>query len=274
MPLEARNFLMDLMLEGKRAIVTGGSRGIGKAIARQLAREGCDVVLGARTEGPLQEAAAELSKETGRKVVPLTVDTMSVDSIKAFVKSAADALGGVEIVMNCAARVGGAQGDIESLDENEILHDFEEKAIGYLRVAREAVPHMKQAGFGRIVNISGLAGRAPGTNMSGGARNAATIVLTKAWANALGKYNITVNAIYPGLTVTERTYENLEQQAQRENTTVEALKQALDDRALLKHATTAEDIAYFAAFLASPLSIGMTGEAIAVSGGSSTDVHY
>ncbi len=265
---------MDLKLEGKRAIITGGSRGIGKAIARQLALEGCDVALGARSEGPLKEAADEIAKETGRKVVPLTLDTMSMDSIKAFVKAAVDTLGGVEIVMNCAARVGGAQGDIESLDENEILHDFEEKAIGYLRVAREAIPHMKQAGWGRVINISGLAGRSPGTGMSGGARNAATVVLTKAWANALGKYNITVNAIYPGQTVTERTYENLEQQAKTENKTVEELKQAMDERTLLKHVTTAEDIAYFAAFLASPLAIGMTGEAIAVSGGQSADVHY
>jgi NAD(P)-dependent dehydrogenase (short-subunit alcohol dehydrogenase family) len=265
---------MDLMLEGKRAIVTGGSRGIGKAIARQLAREGCDVAIGARSEGPLKEAAAELSKETGRKFVPLTLDTMSVESIKSFVKAAGDALGGVEIVVNSAARVGGAQGDIETLDEQEILHDFEEKAIGYLRVAREAIPYMKQAGWGRIINISGSAGRSPGTNLSGGARNAAVIVLNKAWANALGKYNITVNAIYPGLTVTERTYDNLEQQAKTENKTVAELKQALDERTLLKHATTAEDIAYFAAFLASPLAIGMTGEAIAVSGGQSADVHY
>jgi NAD(P)-dependent dehydrogenase (short-subunit alcohol dehydrogenase family) len=265
---------MDLQLQGKHAIVTGGSRGIGKAIARQLALEGCDVALGARSEGPLKEAAAEISKETGRKIVPLTIDTMSVDSIQGFVRAAADSLGGIQIVVNSAARVGGAQGDIETLDEGEILHDFEEKAIGYLRDAREAIPHMKQAGWGRVINISGLAGRAPGTNLSGGARNAAVVVLTKAWANALGKYNITVNAIYPGLTVTERTYDNLAEQAKRENTTVEALKQALDERTLLKHATTAGDIAYFAAFLASPLAIGMTGEAIAVSGGQSTDVHY
>jgi NAD(P)-dependent dehydrogenase (short-subunit alcohol dehydrogenase family) len=265
---------MDLLLQGKRAIVTGGSRGIGRAIARQLALEGCDVAIGARSEGPLKQAAEELAKETGRKIVPVTFDAMSLDSIKAFVKTSADALGGAEIVVNSAARVGGAQGDIETLDEQEILNDFEEKAIGYLRVARAAIPYMKQAGFGRIINISGLAGRAPGTNLSGGARNAATVVLTKAWANALGKYNITCNAIYPGLTVTERTYTNLEEQAKKENTTVAALKQALDDRTLLKHATTAEDIAYFAAFLCSPLAIGMTGEAIAVSGGQSTDVHY
>ncbi|HWC28599.1 MAG TPA: SDR family NAD(P)-dependent oxidoreductase, partial [Dehalococcoidia bacterium] len=87
---------MDLQLQGKHAIVTGGSRGIGKAIARQLALEGCDVAIGARSEGPLKEAAAEISKETGRKIVPLTIDTMSVDSIQGFVRAAADSLGGIQ----------------------------------------------------------------------------------------------------------------------------------------------------------------------------------
>lgn len=265
---------MDLLLEGKKAIVTGGSRGIGKAIARQLAREGCDVAIGARSEAPLQEAAAEMAKDTGRRFVPVAVDTLNPESIRAFVRRASQELGGVEIVVNSAARVGGAAGDIETLDEGEILRDFEEKAIGYLRVAREAVPHMKEAGWGRIINISGLAGRAPGTNMSGGVRNASTVLLTKAWANALGKYGITVNAIYPGLTVTEATYRRWQEQAANQNTTVEALKQETDERSLLKHATTAGDIAYVAAFLCSPLAIGITGEAIAVSGGQGNDVHY
>jgi NAD(P)-dependent dehydrogenase (short-subunit alcohol dehydrogenase family) len=265
---------MDLRLEGKRAIVSGGSRGIGKAIARQLALEGCDVVLGARSEGPLRETADELAKESGRRIVPLTLDTLDPASIKSFVKQGADALGGVEIVINSAARVGGASGDIETLDESEILRDFEEKAIGYLRVAREAIPYMKQAGWGRIINISGLAGRSPGVNMSGGVRNASTVLLTKAWANALGKYNITANAIYPGLTVTEATYARWEEQARSQNTSVEALKQETEERTLLKHATTAEDIGYVAAFLCSPLAIGITGEAIAVAGGQGADVHF
>jgi NAD(P)-dependent dehydrogenase (short-subunit alcohol dehydrogenase family) len=133
---------------------------------------------------------------------------------------------------------------------------------------------MKQAGFGRIINISGLAGRSPGTNLSGGVRNASTVLMTKAWANALGKYNITVNAIYPGLTVTEATYSRWEEQARSQNTTVEALKRETDERTLLKHATTATDIGYVAAFLCSPLAIGITGEAIAVAGGQGADVHF
>jgi len=262
---------MDLLLEGKRAIVTGGSRGLGKAMARQLAREGCDVAIGARTEATLKDAAEELAKETGRKIVPLVLDVNSLDSIKAFVKASADALGGIEIVINNAAQPGGTQGDLETIDEDGLLWDFTQKAVGYLRVAREALPYMKQAGWGRVINISGLQARNPGTGVSAAARNGALIAMNKAWANALGKYGITVNAIYPGSrTVTERT----DQQAQAANKTLEQFRKEQDERALQKHHTTADDIAYFAAFLASPLAIGMTGEAIAVSGGQSVDVHY
>src|SRR5581483_11070860 len=180
---------MDLQLTGKRAVVTGGSRGIGKAIARQLAREGVDVAIGARSVGPLEETAQEIARETGRKIVPIVVDTTNVDSIKHFVRNAAEALGGgVDICVNSAARVGGATGGIEEIDEIEILKDFEEKVIGYLRVARECVPYMKANNWGRIINISGLAGRNPGTNLSGGSRNAATVNMTKALSNDLGKY--------------------------------------------------------------------------------------
>jgi NAD(P)-dependent dehydrogenase (short-subunit alcohol dehydrogenase family) len=265
---------LDLMLEGKKAIVSGGSRGIGKAIALQLAREGCDVAIGARNEGPLKETVDEIAKATGRNVAGFTVNTLDLGSIKTFVQQSAGALGGVDIVINSAARVGGAAGDIEAIDEGEILRDFEEKAIGYLRVAREAIPYMKENRWGRIINISGLAGRRPGISMSGGARNASTVIMTKAWANALGKYGINVNAIYPGQTVTEATYQRLEEQARAQNTTTEALKTEMDAKSLLNHVPTAEDIGYVAAFLCSPLAIGITGEAIAVAGGQGEDVHF
>jgi NAD(P)-dependent dehydrogenase (short-subunit alcohol dehydrogenase family) len=265
---------LDLHLEGKKAIVSGGSRGIGKAIALQLAREGCDVAIGARSTGPLQDTVREIRAATGRDIRGFSVNTLDPASIKAFVKDSAEALGGVDIVINSAARVGGAAGDIEVIDEQEILRDFEEKAIGYLRVAREAIPYMKENHWGRIINISGLAGRRPGTGMSGGARNASTVVMTKAWANALGKYGINVNCIYPGLTITEATFDRWEQQARDQNTTVDALRQKTDESTLLNHATTAEDIGYVAAFLCSPLAIGITGEAIAVAGGQGEDVHF
>jgi NAD(P)-dependent dehydrogenase (short-subunit alcohol dehydrogenase family) len=265
---------VDLQLAGKKAIVTGASRGIGRAIARQLALEGCDVAICARNEERLKQAAGELAKESGRKVVSIACDTLNAEAIKRFVDTAARELGGLHIVINNAARVGGTPGTIENVSDADVLRDFEEKVVGYLRTVQAAVPYLKQAGWGRVINISGGAGRAPGTAVSGGIRNIGTVNLTKSMANALGPYGINVNAIYPGQTITEATLERYADQAKREGTTVEALGKAADERTLLKHVVTATDIGYVVAMLCSPLTIGVHGEAIAVDGGNRTDMHY
>jgi NAD(P)-dependent dehydrogenase (short-subunit alcohol dehydrogenase family) len=140
---------MDLHLRGKLAIVTGGSRGMGKAIARQLAREGCDVAIGARNEGALREAATEIAEETRQRIMPIVVDTLNAESIRGFVRQSAEALGGVHILANCAARVGGTIPDnMDVISDDQIVKDFEEKFLGYYRCAREAAPYMKQAGWG------------------------------------------------------------------------------------------------------------------------------
>src|SRR5262245_1693170 len=98
---------MDLQLTGKRALVTGGSRGIGKAVALVLADEGCDVVIAARTPGPLEGTAAELAAASGRRVVPLTADTGSHESVATMVASTVESLGGVDILVNSAAKPMG-----------------------------------------------------------------------------------------------------------------------------------------------------------------------
>jgi len=264
---------MDLQLQGKKAVVTGGSRGIGKAIARQLAREGCDVAICARNEAPLRASAAELARDTGRKIVPVVADTMSPDDIKRFVDASAQALGGIEILINSAARVGGTPGTIETVSDADVLRDFEEKVLGYLRMAQAAVPYMKQAGWGRIVNVSGGAGRAPGMNVSGGVRNIGVASMTRSMANGLGAYGINVTCVYPGLTVTEATMERYAQQAQRDGKTVEQVAKEAAERTLIKHVVTAEDVANLVAFLCSPLAVGVNGEVIAVNGGASAEVH-
>jgi NAD(P)-dependent dehydrogenase (short-subunit alcohol dehydrogenase family) len=266
---------MDLQLQGKTAIVTGGSRGMGRAIARQLAREGCDVAIGARTAGPLREAAAEIAQETGCKVVPLMVDTLNAESIKEFVRRAADALGGVHILVNCAARVGGTIPDnMDVITDEQIVRDFEEKFLGYYRCAREAAPYMKQAGWGRIINLSGGAGRTPGTAISTPARNISCVALTKSLANTLGPFGINVNAIYPGTTITEAVLERSREQAKRQGKTLEAYLEELRQRSVIRHLVTAEDMANVVVFLCSPLAISVTGEAISVSGGANADMHY
>jgi NAD(P)-dependent dehydrogenase (short-subunit alcohol dehydrogenase family) len=265
---------LDLQIENKKAVITGASRGIGKATARRLALEGCDLVICARSDGPLQATAAELSAETGRKVIGITCDTMDDGSIRRFIAEASQQLGGIDILVNSAARVGGAPGTIETVLDTDVLKDFEEKVVGYLRCSREAIPHMKQAGWGRIINVSGGAGRNPNTAVSGGVRNTGVINLTKSMANTLGPFGINVNAIYPGQTVTEVSLERLAEQSRRENRSVDAILAEQAQATLLRHLVTAEDIANVVAFLCSPLSVSITGEAIAVNGGTSSDVHY
>ena len=266
---------MDLQLRDKKAIVTGGSAGMGKAIARQLAREGCDVVIGARTEGPLRNAAMEMAQETKRKIVPVVVDTLDNASIIRFVKQAAEALGGIHILANCAARVGGTIPDsMESITDEQIVKDFEEKFLGYYRCAREAAPYMKQAGWGRIVNLSGGAGRTPGTAISTPARNIASVSLTKSLANTLGPFGINVNAIYPGTTMTEAVLQRSRAQAERQGKSFDTYLEELRQRSVIRHLVTAEDVAQVVTFLCSPLAVSITGEAISVSGGVNADMHY
>jgi len=266
---------MDLQLQGKRAIVTGGSRGMGKAIARQLSREGCDVAIGARTAGPLREAAAEIAGETGRNIVPLIVDTLNAESIRGFIRQSAEVLGGIHILANCAARVGGTIPDnMDVISDEQIVKDFEEKFLGYYRCAREAAPHMKQVGWGRIINLSGGAGRTPGTAISTPARNISCVALTKSLANTLGPFGINVNAIYPGTTFTEAVLERSREQAKRQGKALDAYLEELRQRTLIRHLVTAEDVAQVVTFLCSPLAISITGEAISVSGGANADMHY
>ena len=264
---------MDLQLEGKKAVVTGGSRGIGKAIALVLAQEGCDVVIGARTESTLRQAADEIAAQTGRQVVPLSVDMTDVDSIRRFVAGAADALGGIEVLVNNAARVGGsAPDDLDTVTDELLLSDFTEKTMGYFRTSREVIPHMRTAGWGRIVNLGGVTVRTP-TQFSTPARNAAMIVMSKALANSVAKDGITVNVVHPGLAITERIRDRFEATAARDNSSYDAVMQAQAQRMGIGRMVTAEDLARVVVFLCSPLAFSISGEAISAAGGQGASAH-
>ena len=198
---------MDLGLQGKHAIVTGGSRGIGKAIARELAREGVDVAIVARNQGDLEATARELGAETNRRIVPLAADVTSKEQVDRMVAEAAQQLGGVHILVNSGSAPGGsatATGPIETVVDEDLMEDFNIKYVGALRCSRAVIPFMKTAGWGRIINISGANARNAG-NLSGGARNAGLVHMTKTLAVQLGRHGITVNCIHPGTTRTERT---------------------------------------------------------------------
>src|SRR5439155_19592987 len=134
--------LMDLQLTGKRALVTGGSRGIGRMVALELAREGADIVIAARGAEALAATADELAGETDRLVVPVTVDTADDASVRAMAAAAADALGGVDILVNSAARVGGARAPLAELTDAEVWEDLNVKVMAYLLCARAVAPRV------------------------------------------------------------------------------------------------------------------------------------
>ena len=272
---------MDLGLKGKHAIVTGGSLGIGKAIARELAKEGVDVAIVARNKERLEAAAKELGSETGRRIIALPTDVTSRQQVEAMVEQAASQLGGLHILVNSGSSPGGsttATGPIETVVDEDLLNDFNTKYMGALRCARAAIPHMKKNGWGRIINISGTNSRNAG-NLSGGARNTSLVHMTKTLAVQLGRFGITVNCVHPGTTRTERTPSLLAAQAANQGITAEEVEKrtfapdAPRGNAICRM-VDASEIAYVTAFLASDRSWAISGELIVATGGAGRSVYY
>jgi NAD(P)-dependent dehydrogenase (short-subunit alcohol dehydrogenase family) len=270
---------MDLGLQGKLAIVAGGGRGIGKAIALELAREGVDMAIVSRSKEQLEQTARELEKETGRRIIPLAADVTSKDQVDRTVAQAADRLGGLHILVNSASLPGGtATGPIDTIVDEELLNDFDVKYMGALRCARAAIPYLKSQGWGRIINISGTNARNAG-NLSGGARNGALVHFTKTLAVQLGRYGITVNCIHPGTTRTERTPSLLAARAAELGITPEEAERrdfAPDSPRgnAICRMVDASEIAYVTAFLASERAWAISGELVVATGGAGRAVYY
>jgi NAD(P)-dependent dehydrogenase (short-subunit alcohol dehydrogenase family) len=266
---------MDLELEGKTAIVTGGSRGIGKAIARELAREGVDVAIVARTEGALAATARELADETGRRIIPITADTGSDASVKAMVQHAAEAFGHIDILVNAAAQPAGQAPppQLQQIDDDVFYADVNVKVLGYLRCAREVAPYMQQQGWGRIISISGLGARQSGSPMTS-IRNVAVVALTKNLADALGPSGINATVVHPATTRTEATAGVLEARARNQGVTVEEAERQLVHSSLIGRMVDAREVAYVVTFLASPKSVANQGDVVAAGGGVRGSIYY
>lgn len=252
---------MDLELKGKRAIVTGGSRGIGKAIARQLALEGVDVAIAARTRKQLEQTADELAQETGRRIIPVVADTGDDASVDQLIAATVAELGGVDILVNNAAVPGGISPAtrLDQIVSDEVLEDVNIKVVGYLRTARAVAPHLIANGWGRIINIGGLAVRKAGRPVAS-LRNVGVATITKSLADELGPKGINVTVVHPGATRTEGTDP--------------AFEAAYASAVSIGRIVDAEEVAWVVAFLASPKSVSINGDAIATGGGSIGAIYY
>jgi NAD(P)-dependent dehydrogenase (short-subunit alcohol dehydrogenase family) len=267
---------MDLQLKGKRALVTGGSRGIGKAIARALASEGVDVALLARNRSALDATAAELAAETGRTVIGVGADTTSDEQVRAAVAEAARRLGGgIDILVNAAAEPAGFAGPPKLAEiTGAFFHaEMDTKVMGYIRCAREVAAGMRAQGWGRIVNVSGLAARQTG-NAVGSMRNISVAALTKNLADELGPHGINVTVVHPGLTRTERTAPLVAARAAAQGVAPEAIENEMASGNSIHHLVDADEVAHVVAFLCSPKARAINGDAIAVGGGGPRSIHY
>lgn len=266
--------IMDLQLEGKRAIVTGGSRGIGKAVARNLLQEGVRVALLARSQDDLDVAAAELSG-LGGAVMTVAADTTDSDSAVNAVRRVVADWGGIDILVNGAARTAAAQAPstISTFDENTFLADMDTKVLGYIRMIKAVAPYMIESGWGRVINISGRNALVTGS-MTGSVRNVAVAALTKNLADELGAQGITVTAVHPGFTRTEATEGVLQARATSVGLDTSYIESQLADKNSSRRLITSEEVAHLITFLASPLSSAVSGGSIEAGGGVRGFINY
>ena len=266
---------MDLQLTGRRALVTGGSRGIGKATAAALLAEGAEVAIAARDQTRLERAAAGLGAAAGRPVAAFRADTGDDASVRRLAAAAQDRLGGVDILVNCAARPAG-QGPPLSLPEitgDAFWSDVNVKVLGYLRCVQALAPGMVAAGWGRIISVSGLAALSTGS-IVGSIRNVAVSAMTKNLADELGPGGVNVNCVHPGLTRTEATPGVVAAQAAAAGVEPAEIERRMAGRTLTGTLIDAGQVAAVITFLASPLSVSINGESIACGGGTPGVIRY
>lgn len=267
---------MDLELQGRTAVVTGGSRGIGRAVAAELAAAGVAVVIAARRRAPLQAAAAQLGGAARRRrVIAVPADTTDDASVRALMQRAAAELGGVDILVNCAAPVAWLAPNprLADLTGDQFEQALDVKVMGYLRCAREAAPLMRRRGWGRIINMAGLAARRAGS-IIGSIRNAGVVALTRNLAAELGPHGINVTCVHPGATRTELTPELVARRAAAERRPAAAIEQDLAAETAIGRMVTAHDVACLVCFLASPRSAALQGGVVAADGGAGGEIRY
>ena len=257
---------MDLKLKGKVAVVTGGSLGIGRAVTEALAAEGVRVAIVARSQGPLEQAAREISEKTGIEILAAPADVSSTEQVEAMIAKVVAHFGRIDILVNGAAHPGGlVRSEIEHASPEGLLEDINIKVVGYMRCAKAAAAHMKKGGYGRIINIGGLTGR--GSKQLSGMRNVAICHLTKTLSDQLGPSGITVNVIHPGVVETPHIHELYAKEAKLQGLTPDQVEANYAKVTPIRRVLQPNEIADVVLFLASERAGAITGESIAVDGG-------
>lgn len=254
---------MDLGLGGKKAIVTGGSKGLGRAIAEELTREGADVAICARNEEEVARAGKEL-EASGRTVFARVADVTDPGQVASFIEDSAVALGGVDILVNNAGRA--TPGTFESLTDEDWSEDLGVKLFSMIRCSRAVLPHLRESGSGRIININAVHARSPDYKFFATSTNrAACLAFTKSLAQEVADDNILVTAVNIGFVVTPQ-WKNIHQKRAPELSEDRFFEQMSSDIPLNRFGSP-DEVSGIVAFLASERASFITGTDIDVAGG-------
>jgi 3-oxoacyl-[acyl-carrier protein] reductase len=257
---------MDLGLDGRKALVTGGSQGIGRACAEYLANEGVDVAICARDADRLAKAAAEIAENRRGEVYPIQGDLTKPDELGRIIADATAALGQIDILVNNAG--SAPAGRVQDFDDSIWQSSIDLKLMGYIRCARAVLPPMRVRRWGRIVNVIGRGGHQPAANyILGGAINAALINITQALAEDAGPDQVLVNGVNPASTATTRWTTLVEQKSKISGVSVEELSRQAASSTPTGRIGTPEDIAAAVVFLCSDQASHINGAMINVDGG-------
>jgi 3-oxoacyl-[acyl-carrier protein] reductase len=257
---------MDLKIANRVALVAGGSLGLGRAVALQLAREGVKVAICALDDPHLPEAVEIIKKETGQAVFAIPADLTDAGQARRFVQKSIEHYGTVDILVNNAG--GPPSMKFEEIDDDLWLLGVRLNLMSTILMTREAVPVMKAKRWGRIINMTSIAVKQPidGLILSNTVRSG-VIGFAKSLSNELASYHITVNSVCPGYTMTDRVRSLSKVVAEKQKTTPEAIVQKWQSEIPMGRLGTPEEFASLVAYLASEGAGYITGAAIQIDGG-------
>jgi len=265
---------MDLQLNGRVAVVSGGSSGIGMAIAEGLAAEGARVVIVSRGKDKAEKAAESIRQSTGGQVEVYTGDTGKDELVSELGEFLRERCGRADILVNCAAEPAGQGVDptVEEVTYDQLERQMNVKVMGYLRAAQSVIPLMRENAFGRIISISGMGARKAGDTV-GSIRNISVVALGKNLAEDLQGTGITSVVLHPGYTKTDKVEAMISRRSKEEDRDEGEIEAELAGGNLSGFLPTPADVAALTCFVASPLSRAINGDVIACAGGAKTAIY-